>query len=211
MSHVENLPWGYRIVGIYRHKTSCRVCACIHCNICTSCSSQFSLLSILLNINKASKHWDCRRTITDVYGQCIRTMPMVFFALSNHWWLCGYIREGYLDCSLPSQNRWSVWNTSTKMSQASILSFFGSNLVEKGAQKHKSLDVTKGPSATKSPNCLSSNEDVSKKLVVTLSPKGKVKRSVIKWRFYALCSFNNNNTRVERKTGISQMVVFSQT
>ena len=46
------------------------------------------------------------------------------------------------------------------MSQASILSFFGSNLVEKGAQKHKSLDVTEGPSATKSPICLSSNEDV---------------------------------------------------
>ena len=38
-----------------------------------------------------------------------------------------YIWEGYLDCSLPSQNTCSVWNPSTKMSQATILSFYGSN------------------------------------------------------------------------------------
>ena len=46
---------------------------CIYCNIRTSCLSQFSLISILLNINKASKHCDCRRTITNAYGQCIET------------------------------------------------------------------------------------------------------------------------------------------
>ena len=44
--------------------------------------------------------------------------------------------------------------------QASILSFYGSNLAEKGAKKRKSLDVTEGPSATKSMKCLGSNEDV---------------------------------------------------
>ena len=44
---------------------------CINCNIRTSCLSQFSLISILLNINKASKHYNCRRTITNAYGQCI--------------------------------------------------------------------------------------------------------------------------------------------
>ena len=44
---------------------------CINCNIRTSCLSQFSLINILLNINKASKHCDCRRTITNAYGQCI--------------------------------------------------------------------------------------------------------------------------------------------
>ena len=49
------------------------------------------------------------------------------------------------------------------MSQASILSFYGSNLVEKGAKKCKSSDVTEGPSATKSLKCLGSNEDVQHK------------------------------------------------
>ena len=44
---------------------------CINCNIRTSCLGQFSLISILLNINKASKHCACRRTITNAYGQCI--------------------------------------------------------------------------------------------------------------------------------------------
>ena len=43
---------------------------------------------------------------------------------------------------------------------ASILSFYGSNLVEKGAQKCKSSDVTEDPSATKSLKCLASNENV---------------------------------------------------
>ena len=37
--------------------------------------------------------------------------------------------------------------------------FFGSNLVEKGVQNHKSSDVTEGHSATKSLKCLGSNED----------------------------------------------------
>ena len=46
------------------------------------------------------------------------------------------------------------------MSQASILSFFSSNLVEKGAQKRKSSDFTEGPSATKSLKCLGSDEDI---------------------------------------------------
>ena len=36
---------------------------CINCNIRMSCLSQFSLISILLNINKESKHCDCRRTM----------------------------------------------------------------------------------------------------------------------------------------------------
>ena len=43
----------------------------INCNISTSSSSQFLLNSILLNINKASKHCDCRQIITNTYGQCI--------------------------------------------------------------------------------------------------------------------------------------------
>ena len=47
---------------------------------------------------------------------------------------------------------------STKMSQASILSFFSSNLAEKGAQKHKSSDFSEGPSATKSLKCLGPSE-----------------------------------------------------
>ena len=47
--------------------------ACVNCNICTSCLSQFSLMSFLLNINKASKHCNCRRTITNAYSQCIET------------------------------------------------------------------------------------------------------------------------------------------
>ena len=46
------------------------------------------------------------------------------------------------------------------MSQASILSFFSSNLAEKGAEKHISLDFTEGSSATKSLKFLGSNEDV---------------------------------------------------
>ena len=71
--HVENLPWAYRIVGIYVQKTYCKFGACINCNILTSCSSQFLFLSILLNINKASDHCDCLRTIKNVYGQCIET------------------------------------------------------------------------------------------------------------------------------------------
>ena len=44
------------------------------------------------------------------------------------------------------------------MSQASILSFFSSNLAEKGKQKRKSLDFTEGPSATKSLKYLGPSE-----------------------------------------------------
>ena len=44
------------------------------------------------------------------------------------------------------------------MSQASILSFFSSNLAEKGTQKRKSLDFTEGPSATKSLKYLGPSE-----------------------------------------------------
>ena len=51
---------------------------CINCNIHTSCLSQFSLISILLNINKASKHCNCRQTIMNAYGQCIETDRGVF-------------------------------------------------------------------------------------------------------------------------------------
>ena len=47
--------------------------------------------------------------------------------------------------------------------QQRCLSFFGSNLGEKGAQQRKSLDVTEGPSATKSLKCLGSNVDVQHK------------------------------------------------
>ena len=49
------------------------------------------------------------------------------------------------------------------MSQASILSFYGKNLAEKGATKRKSPDVTEGPSATKSLKCLGSNEHIQHK------------------------------------------------
>ena len=69
--HIENLPWAYRFVGIYVHKTYRKFGAHINCNIRTSCMSQFSLISILLNINKASKHCDCRRIITNAHSQCI--------------------------------------------------------------------------------------------------------------------------------------------
>ena len=184
--YVENLPWAYRIVGIYIHKTYSKFGAHINCNIHTSCLSQFSLISILLNIKKALKHCDCRRTITNAYSQCIETdwgslrqlrnliiflprgMRSLFIGYCvwsfSHYPITDdhvvYIRGGYLDCSLPSQNTWSVWNTSTKMLQASILNFFSSNLVEKGAQKCKSSDFTDGPSATKSLKCLGSNEGV---------------------------------------------------
>ena len=127
--HAENLPWAYRIVGIYVHKTYCKFGAHINCNIRTSCSSQFSLISTLLNINKASKHCDCRRTITNVYGQCVeadrgllrgsnlimylpRRMRLLLIGYCiwsfSHYPITDdhvvYIREGYLDCSLPSQN-----------------------------------------------------------------------------------------------------------
>ena len=44
----------------------------------TSCLNQFSLISILSNINKASKHCDCRQTITNAYGQCIEMDLGVF-------------------------------------------------------------------------------------------------------------------------------------
>ena len=44
---------------------------CINCNIRMSCLRQFSLIIIHLNINKASTNCDCRRTITNAYGQCI--------------------------------------------------------------------------------------------------------------------------------------------
>ena len=148
MIHVENLPWVYRIVGIYVHKTYRKFGARINCNIRTSCLSQFSLISILLNINKASNHCHCRRTIRNAYGQCIevdqgllhvwgsrnlitflpRRMRLLFIGYCvwsfSHYPITDdhvvYIREGYLDCSLPSQNTWSVWNASIKMSQASI-------------------------------------------------------------------------------------------
>ena len=145
--HVENLPWAYRIVDICVHKTYCKFGARINCNIRTSYSSQFSLISILLNINKASNHCYCWRTITNAYGQCIeadrgllqgsrnlimfflRRMRLLFIGYCvwsfSHYPIADdhvvYIREVYLDCSLPSQNTWSVWNASTKMSQASIL------------------------------------------------------------------------------------------
>ena len=49
------------------------------------------------------------------------------------------------------------------MSQASILSFYGSNVVKKGVKKRKSSDLTEDPSATKSLKCLGSNEDVQHK------------------------------------------------
>ena len=187
--HMENLPWTYRIVGIYVHKTYRKIGARINFNICTSCSSQFSLISILLKINKASKHSDCWQTITIAYGQFIETdrwslrgswnliiflprgMRLLFVGyciwsflhypiIDDH---VVYIQEGYLDCSFPSQNMWSVWNAWTKMSQASILRFYGSNLAEKGGKKCKSLDITEGPSAIKSLKCLGSNEDVQHK------------------------------------------------
>ena len=57
-----------RTLKMYR-----RFGARINCNIHTSCLSQFSLISILLNINKASKHCVCRWTIMNGYGQCIET------------------------------------------------------------------------------------------------------------------------------------------
>ena len=56
---------------------------CINCNIRTSCLSQFSLISILLNINKASKHCDCRWTITNAYGQRIEKNEFSKLPLSD--------------------------------------------------------------------------------------------------------------------------------
>ena len=60
----ENDPWYLRTQNVPQIR-------CINCNIRASCLSQFSLISILLNIKKASKHCDCRWTITNAYGQCI--------------------------------------------------------------------------------------------------------------------------------------------
>ena len=143
--HVKKLPRAYRIVGIYVHKMYRKFGAHINCNIRTSCSSQFSLISILLTIYKALEHCDCQWTITNAYGQCIEAdrgslrgsrnlimffpRGMLFIGYCvwsfSHFPITDdpvvYIQEGYRDCSLPSQNTWSVWNASTKMSQASIL------------------------------------------------------------------------------------------
>ena len=59
-----------RIVGIYIHKMYRKFGGHTNCKIHLSCLSQFSLISILLNINKALKHCDCQRIITNAYGQC---------------------------------------------------------------------------------------------------------------------------------------------
>ena len=124
--HVQNLPWTYRIVGICVYKTYRKIGAHINCNNCTFCLSQFSLISILLNINKASKHCDCCLTITNAYDQFIDrwslrgSQNLIIFLPRGMWLLfigyCEwsfshfpityhhvvYIRERYLDCSLPS-------------------------------------------------------------------------------------------------------------
>ena len=75
-----------------------------------------------------------------------------------------YTWEWYLDCSLPSQNTWSVWNTLINKDVTSLHSeLLRSNLAKNGAKKHKPLDVTEGVSATKSLKCLGSNEDAQHK------------------------------------------------
>ena len=105
-----------RIVGIYIHKMYCKFGGHTNCKIHLSCLSQFSLISILLNINKALKHCDCQRiimrtasagsrlimtitefkyTLTGRDGIIVQwLLCMVFFALSNHWRPCGLYPRG---------------------------------------------------------------------------------------------------------------------
>ena len=70
------------LVGIYVHKTYRKIGAHINCNIRMSCSSEFLLISILLNIDKALKHCNCWRIITNAYGQFIE---MDEDRYGDHW------------------------------------------------------------------------------------------------------------------------------
>ena len=83
MIHVETLPQVYRIVGTCIYKTYHKFIACVNCNIRTSCLSQFSLISILFNINKASKHCDCRRTITNALRPVHRNGSRIITAITE--------------------------------------------------------------------------------------------------------------------------------
>ena len=173
--HVENLPWAYRIVGICVHKTYCKFGARINCNIRMSYSSQFSLISILLNINKASNHCDCWRTITNAYGQCIEADRgllqgsrnlIMFFPRRMRLLFIGYCVWSFSHYPIADDHvvhylAKTRGRFETLQQRCHKLAFFfGSNLAEKGVQNHKSSDVTEGLSATKSLKCLGSNEGV---------------------------------------------------
>ena len=94
----------------------------------------------------------------EAWGICSLVIAYGLFriiqSLTTMWFIS--VKDTLIVHYLAKTRGW--FETSTKMSQASILSFFSSNLAEKRVQMRKSSDFAEGLSAIKSLKCLGPSE-----------------------------------------------------